>query len=53
MLHLVVDYSSMVKQRSIDPVDTVDDGTDPNTAFLDALRSRAMDDLYSAAQEYG
>ncbi|KAG9045746.1 hypothetical protein FS837_005703 [Tulasnella sp. UAMH 9824] len=51
MSHL--DYSSMVKQRSIDPNDIVDDGTDPNTAFLDALRSRAMDDLHSAALEYG
>ncbi|KAG8998275.1 hypothetical protein FRB90_012336, partial [Tulasnella sp. 427] len=51
MSHL--DYSSMVKQRSIDPTDTIDDGSDPNTAFLDALRSRAMDDLQSAALEYG
>ncbi|KAG8935796.1 hypothetical protein FRC03_005245 [Tulasnella sp. 419] len=51
MSHL--DYSSMVKQRSIDPNDTVDDGSDPSSAFLDALRSRAMDDLHSAALEYG
>lgn len=43
----------MVKQRSIDPNDTLDDGTDPSTAFLDALRSRAMDDLHNAALEYG
>ncbi len=43
----------MVKQRSIDPTETIDDGTDPNTAFLDALRSRAMDDLHQAALEYG
>ncbi|KAG8898688.1 hypothetical protein FRB99_007228 [Tulasnella sp. 403] len=51
MAHL--DYSSMVKQRSIDPIDTIDDGSDPSTAFLDALRSRAMDDLHTAALEYG
>ncbi|KAG8855049.1 hypothetical protein FRB96_007244 [Tulasnella sp. 330] len=48
-----LDYSSMVKQRSIDPNDTLDDGSDPSTAFLDALRSRAMDDLHNAALEYG
>jgi len=48
-----LDYSSMVKQRSIDPNDTIDDGSDPSTAFLDALRSRASDDLHNAALEYG
>jgi hypothetical protein len=41
----------MVKQRSIGP--DMDDGTDPSSAFLDALRTRAMDDLHMAALEYG
>lgn len=31
----------------------MDDGTDPSSAFLDALRTRAMDDLHEAALEYG
>jgi regulator of protease activity HflC (stomatin/prohibitin superfamily) len=48
-----LDYSSMVKQRSIDPNDVVEDGSDPSSAFLDALRTRAMDDLHNAALEYG
>ena len=47
-----VDYSSMVKQRSIGP-DNLDDGSDASSAFLDALRTRAMDDLLLAAVEYG
>ncbi|EJF56795.1 hypothetical protein BD309DRAFT_926774 [Dichomitus squalens] len=47
-----LDYSSMVKQRSIGP-DNMDDGTDASSAFLDALRTRAMDDLHAAALEYG
>lgn len=42
----------MVKQRSLGP-DNMDDGTDASSAFLDALRTRAMDDLHSAALEYG
>ncbi|EJD52128.1 hypothetical protein AURDEDRAFT_111592 [Auricularia subglabra TFB-10046 SS5] len=51
MAHL--DYSAMVKQRSISPQDTVDDGSEPQSAFLDALRTRAMDDMHIAALEYG
>ncbi|EIM89326.1 uncharacterized protein STEHIDRAFT_76273 [Stereum hirsutum FP-91666 SS1] len=47
-----LDYSSMVKQRSLGG-DHLDDGTDPSSAFLDALRTRAMDDLHEAALEYG
>ncbi|KAI0783708.1 band 7 domain-containing protein [Abortiporus biennis] len=47
-----LDYSSMVKQRSLGP-DNMDDGTDASSAFLDALRTRAMDDLLEAALEYG
>jgi len=47
-----LDYSSMVKQRSLGP-DNLDDGSEPSAAFLDALRTRAMDDLYEAAKEYG
>lgn len=33
--------------------DYVDDGTDPSTAFLDALRTKAMDEMHEAALEYG
>ncbi|KAF9475052.1 hypothetical protein BDN70DRAFT_884159 [Pholiota conissans] len=47
-----LDYSSMVKQRSLGP-DNMEDGNDPSSAFLDALRSRAMDDMHEAALEYG
>ncbi|KAK1232031.1 hypothetical protein PQX77_004837 [Marasmius sp. AFHP31] len=47
-----LDYSSMVKQRSLGP-DNMDDGTDPSSAFLDALRTRAMDEMHDAALEYG
>ncbi|EKM58178.1 uncharacterized protein PHACADRAFT_252284 [Phanerochaete carnosa HHB-10118-sp] len=46
-----LDYSSMVKQRSLGP--NMDDDTDPSSVFLDALRTRAMDDLHLAALEYG
>ncbi|GJE85462.1 band 7 domain-containing protein [Phanerochaete sordida] len=46
-----LDYSSMVKQRSLGP--DLDDDTDPSSVFLDALRTRAMDDLHAAALEYG
>lgn len=42
----------MVKQRSLGP-DNMEDGNDPSSAFLDALRSRAMDDMHEAALEYG
>ena len=42
----------MVKQRSLGP-DNFDDGTDPSSAFLDALRTRAMDEMHEAALEYG
>lgn len=42
----------MVKQRSLGP-DNLDDGSDASSAFLDALRTRAMDDLLEAALEYG
>ncbi|KIY72454.1 hypothetical protein CYLTODRAFT_434710 [Cylindrobasidium torrendii FP15055 ss-10] len=47
-----LDYSSMVKQRSLGP-DNMEDGTDPSSAFLDALRTRAMDEMLEAAIEYG
>ena len=47
-----LDYSAMVKQRSLGP-DNMDDGSDPSSAFLDALRTRAMDDMHEAALEYG
>lgn len=42
----------MVKQRSFGP-DNMDDNTDSSSAFLDALRTRAMDDMHEAALEYG
>ena len=41
-----------VKQRSFGP-DNMEDGTDPSSAFLDALRTRAMDEMHEAALEYG
>jgi hypothetical protein len=41
-----------VKQRNIGP-DNMDDGTDPSSAFLDALRTRAMDEMHEASLEYG
>lgn len=31
----------------------MDDGSDASSAFLDALRTRAMDDLHLAALDYG
>lgn len=31
----------------------MEDGSDPSSAFLDALRSRAMDEMHEAAMEYG
>ncbi|KIY51125.1 hypothetical protein FISHEDRAFT_57226 [Fistulina hepatica ATCC 64428] len=47
-----LDYSSMVKQRTLGP-DVMEDPGDSSGAFLDALRARAMDDLHEAALEYG
>ncbi|KAG8738674.1 hypothetical protein FRC12_016660 [Ceratobasidium sp. 428] len=47
-----LDYSSMVKQRTVGS-DNMEDPTDPSSPFLDALRTRAMDDLHVAALEYG
>jgi hypothetical protein len=44
--------SSQVKQRSLGP-DNMEDGSDPSSAFLDALRTRAMDEMHEAALEYG
>ena len=41
----------MVKQRSLGP-DNLDDGSDGSSAFLDALRTRAMDDLHEADPSY-
>lgn len=47
-----VDYSSMVKQRSLGP-DSMEPTDDRSSAFLDALRTRAMDEMHLAALEYG
>ncbi|KAI0246092.1 hypothetical protein BJV78DRAFT_197706 [Lactifluus subvellereus] len=46
-----LDYSSMVKQRSLGG-DTVEE-MEGSSQFLDALRTHAMDDLHTAALEYG
>jgi len=46
-----LDYSSMVKQRSIGG-DGMEE-TERSSEFLDALRTHAMDDLHTAALEYG
>jgi hypothetical protein len=44
----------MIKQRSFTPGDDAADGPDTTSAaFLDALRTRAMDDLHEASLEYG
>ncbi|KAF8339581.1 uncharacterized protein EI90DRAFT_3117391 [Cantharellus anzutake] len=50
-----LDYSSMVKQRSLAPdgLQGANGEDDATAAFLDALRSRAMDELVLAALEYG
>jgi len=49
-----LDYSAMVKQRSLggDHMKS-GDANDPSAAFLDALRTQAMDELHQAALEYG
>jgi len=47
-----LDYSSMVKQRSIGG-DSIEDSIEGSSQFLDALRTHAMDDLHTAALEYG
>ena len=47
----LVDYSAMVKHRSLEP--RKDGSADVASEFLDTLRTRAMDDLRLAALEYG
>ncbi|KAJ7046536.1 hypothetical protein C8F04DRAFT_1060846 [Mycena alexandri] len=47
-----LDYSSMVKQRTLGP-NNLEDGIDPSSQFLDSLRTQAMDELHDAALEYG
>jgi hypothetical protein len=42
----------MVKQRSFGP-GAMEDSNDPSSAFLDALRTQAMDEMHVAALEYG
>ena len=42
----------MVKQRSLGP-DQGDPNDEASSAFLDALRTRAMDEMHIAALEYG
>jgi len=48
-----LDYSAMVKQRSLGGDHMKVEGDDPSAAFLDALRTQAMDELHQAALEYG
>ncbi|KAF8588595.1 hypothetical protein K439DRAFT_1629599 [Ramaria rubella] len=48
-----LDYSAMVKQRSLGGDHLGVDNNDPSSAFLDALRTQAMDELHQAALEYG
>ncbi|KAJ7470520.1 hypothetical protein FB451DRAFT_1253977 [Mycena latifolia] len=47
-----LDYSSMVKQRTLGP-NNLEDGNDPSSQFLDSLRTQAMDEMHDAALEYG
>jgi hypothetical protein len=49
----VVDYSSMIKQRSISGAGEGIQDSEGSAEFLDALRTNAMDDLHAAAIEYG
>jgi hypothetical protein len=44
----------MIKQRQLGP-DNMEDpaNADANSAFLDALRTRALDELVEASTEYG
>jgi regulator of protease activity HflC (stomatin/prohibitin superfamily) len=46
-----LDYGSMVKQRSLGG-DGIED-PESSSQFLDALRTHALDDLHTAALEYG
>ena len=52
---LTVEYASLVKQRAFATGDDASAGPIPNdnTAFLDTLRSQAMDELHLAALTYG
>jgi len=47
-----LDYSAMVKQRSFAP-GGMEENQGPSSAFLDALRTQAMDEMHVAALEYG
>ncbi|KAK7023770.1 band 7 domain-containing protein [Favolaschia claudopus] len=47
-----LDYSSMVKQRTLGP-NNLEDGNDPSSQFLDSLRTQALDEMHEAALEYG
>lgn len=42
-----------MRQRGFQPGDAVEAIDDSSTAFLDALRTRAMDELHESAAEYG
>ncbi len=47
-----MDYSSTLKQRSFG-ADSIESGDDAALPFLDALRTRAMDEMHLAALQYG
>ncbi|KAF7304742.1 Band 7 domain-containing protein [Mycena kentingensis (nom. inval.)] len=47
-----LDYSSMVKQRTLGP-NNLEDSNDASSQFLDSLRTQAMDEMHEAALEYG
>lgn len=52
MISFAVEYASMIKQRTFSPGDDASDGPDDkSSAFLDALRTRAMDELHESARE--
>jgi hypothetical protein len=51
-----LEYASLLRQRGFATGDDARDGPDPDstpTAFLDAVRTQAMDELHEAAKEYG
>ncbi|KAF7322777.1 hypothetical protein HMN09_00057000 [Mycena chlorophos] len=48
-----LDYSSMVKQRTLGPNAVQEGASDASSQFLDSLRTQAMDEMHEAALEYG
>ncbi|ORY52173.1 hypothetical protein BCR35DRAFT_19376 [Leucosporidium creatinivorum] len=51
-----LEYASLLRQRGFATGDDARDGPEPDstpTAFLDAVRTQALDELHEAAKEYG